>query len=84
MAYGFEKRIAEKDNDVKTYLDEGMYFEAWIMIIRHWTGKTFDDWQVLYDKMYQEFNKKSTCLTNDEMLSLDYEYFDYRMDAIGV
>lgn len=84
MAYGFEKRIAEKDEDVKTYLDEEMYFEAWIMIIRHWTGKTFDDWQILYDKMYQEFNKKSTCLTNDEMVSLDYEYFDYRMDAIGV
>lgn len=84
MAYGFEKRIAEKDEDVKTYLDEEMYFEAWIMIIRHWTGTTFDDWQVLYDKLYQEFNKKSTCLTNDEMVSLDYEYFDYRKDAIGV
>jgi len=74
MAYGFEQKQAEIDDDVKLYLDENMHFEAWTMIIRHWEGD-FDD---LWEKLEQEFMKKTTKLTEDEIESLDIEFFDYR------
>jgi len=77
MAYNFENKIAKTDDDVKLYLDEGMHFEAWTMIIRHWTGN-FDD---LWEKLEQEFMKKSTPLTEDEIESLDYEFHEYRKKA---
>ena len=77
MAYGFEQKQAEKYPDVKLYLNEGMHFEAWVMIIRHWDGD-FDD---LWVKLEQEFMKKSTVITAEEIESLNIEFFDVR-DAI--
>lgn len=77
MAYNFENKQAENDPDVKLYLEEGMHFEAWIMIIRHWTG----DFDTLWEKLEQEFMKKSTPLTEDEIESLNYEFFECRNDA---
>ena len=79
MAYGFEYRWAEEDEIVKSYLDEGMFFEAWIMIFRHWEG----DWDELYFQWECEMNKKSTPLNEGELVSLDSEFFDCRKDAIG-
>lgn len=70
MAYGFIQRCAKKDNDVKDYLDEGMLFEAWIMVMRNGV--------VSADKFYEELDKeaglKHPHLTDDEMISVDYEY----------
>lgn len=74
MAYGFEKQQAKIDSDVKLYLNENMIFEAWTMIIRHWEG----DFDTLWEKLEQEFMKKSTKLTADEIESLEYEFHDYR------
>ena len=74
MAYNFENKQAKNDPEVKLYLDEGMFFEAWTTIIRHWTG----DFDELYDQLEKEFNKKSTPLTDDETESLYVEFFDYR------
>jgi len=73
MAYGFEQKQAKNDPDVELYLDEGMLFEAWIMIIRHWTG----DYDELWEKLEAEMMKKSTKLTVDEMDSLSIEWSDY-------
>ena len=77
MAYNFENKMAKTDDDVKLYLDEGMYFEAWITIIRHWEG----DYDDLWEKLEQEFMKKTTPLTEDEIESLNYEFFECRCDA---
>ena len=66
MAYGFEQKQAKIDDDVKLYLDENMHFEAWTMIIRHWEGD-FDD---LWEKLEQEFMKKTTTLTEEEMAEI--------------
>lgn len=76
MAYNFENKIAETDFDVKLYLDEGMHFEAWTMIIRHWAG----DFDELWEKLEQEFMKKSTLLTEDDIESLDIEFTYYRRE----
>lgn len=71
MAYGFIQRCAKKDNDVKDYLDEGMLFEAWIMVMRNGV--------VSADKFFEELEKESELkhpnLTNDELISIDCEYF---------
>ena len=77
MAYNFENKQAENDPDVKLYLDEGMHFEAWTMIIRHWEG----DFDELWEKLEQEFMKKSTQLTQDEIDTLNVEFFYYRDEA---
>lgn len=77
MAYGFEQKQAEINDDVKLFLDEKMFFEAWTMIIRNWEG----DFDTLWEKLEQEFMKKSTKLTEDEIESLNLEFFDYRRYA---
>ena len=77
MAYNFENKQAENDPDVKLYLEEGMHFEAWTMIIRHWEG----DFDTLWEKLEQEFMKKSTPLTQDEIDTLNVEFFYYRDEA---
>ena len=76
MAYNFENKQAENDADVKLYLEENMHFEAWIMIIRHWTGD-FDD---LWEKLEQEFMKKSTKLSDEDIESLTIEFDYYRRE----
>lgn len=77
MAYGFEQKIAKKDSDVELYLNENMHFEAWTMIIRHWEG----DFDTLWEKLEQEFMKKSTKLTQEDIDSLDCEFHYYRQIA---
>ena len=72
MAYGFIERISKEDEDVKTYLDEGMLFEAWIMCIRNCDV----DADTFLEKWEQEKNLKNPRLTEDEMLSIDCEYYD--------
>ena len=67
MAYGFEQKIAKNDQDVELYLKENMHFEAWTMIIRHWEGN-YDD---LWEKLEQEFMKKTTKLTPEDIESLE-------------
>lgn len=74
MAYGFEQKQSKNDPDVELYLSENMHFEAWTMIIRHWEG----DFDTLWEKLEQEFMKKTTKLTQDEIDSLNIEFFDYR------
>lgn len=77
MAYGFEQKQAKIDSDVELYLNENMYFEAWTMIIRHWTG----DWDELYEQLERECYKKSTKLTEEDIESLTIEFDDYRKKA---
>lgn len=77
MAYGFEKRLGKNDSDVQIYLEENMLFEAWTMIIRHWTG----DWDDLYEQLERECYKKTTKLTDEEVESLIIEFDDYRRKA---
>lgn len=77
MAYNFENKQAENDFDVELYLNEGMFFEAWTMIIRHWTG----DFDELHDQLEKEANKKSTKLTDDDVESLYVEFLDCRSKA---
>ena len=77
MAYNFEYKQAKKDQDVELYLNEGMHFEAWTTIIRHWTGD-FDD---LWEKLEKELMKKSSKLTQEEKDSLEIEFIDYRQKA---
>jgi len=74
MAYGFEQKQAKNNPEVELYLNEGMTFEAWITIIRNWTG----DFDELYEQFEKECYKKTTKLTDDEMISLDFEINDYR------
>ena len=74
MAYGFEQKIAKNDQEVETYLNENMHFEAWTMIIRHWT-RNFD---TLWEKLEQEFMKKTTKLTPEDIETLTIEFFYYR------
>lgn len=73
MAYGFIERISENDSEVKAYLDEGMLFEAWIMCIRNADVDADTFWR----KWEQEKELKSPNLTEDEIISIEYEYFDY-------
>lgn len=77
MAYGFEQKIAKNDSDVELYLNEGMLFEAWTMIIRHWEG----DFDTLWEKLEQEQMKKSTKLTQEEIDTLTVEFHYYQKEA---
>ena len=81
MAYGYEQKIAKNDQDVELYLNEGMIFEAWTMIIRHFEGKTSDEWDNLYEQLEKECYKKSTKLTDEDMDTLQAEYTYYRNEA---
>ena len=81
MAYGYEQKIAKMDSDVKTYLDENMIFEAWTMIIRHFDGKTSDEWDDLYEQLEKECYKKTTKLTDEDQETLQAEYTYYRNEA---
>ena len=74
MAYGFEQKMAKNDETVELYLNERMHFEAWITIINHWES----DWDKLEAKLDQEFYKKTTPLTDDEIESLQCEFYDMR------
>ena len=78
MAYGYEQKIAKMDSDVETYLNENMLFEAWTMIIRHFDGKTEDEWQELYDQLEKECYKKSTKLTDEDQETLLAEFVYYK------
>lgn len=81
MAYGFEQKQAKIDSDVKAYLDENMHFEAWTMIIRHFDGKTSDEWDDLYEQLEKECYKKTTKLTDEDQETLQAEYTYYRNEA---
>ena len=70
----FEKRCAEENPTVKSYFDDGMVFEAWTIILRETNLK---DGQALYDELEKVVCRK-TIMTDDEKISLDYEFWDNR------
>lgn len=70
----FEKRCCEENSSVKSYFEEGMIFEAWTIILRETNLK---DGQDLYDELEKVVSRK-TGMTEDEKISLDYEFWDNR------
>jgi hypothetical protein len=70
MAYGFLER--QKDEEVKMYLEEEMYFEAWITVMRN-TNLTAEQFSY---KLEQECYCKSSKLSEDEKDSLYCEWCD--------
>ncbi len=73
MAYGKLEKYATENETVKTYLNEGMYFEAWITYIR----EAPKDAQQIADDIDQEVNLKKCSLTDDEKESLQCEAMEY-------
>ena len=73
MAYGFLRKVAQDDENVKTFIQEGQVFEAFIHLIR--------ESDLSADKIWSEIEKegylKNSRLTEDEYESLAYEWEDY-------
>lgn len=70
----FEKKCCEENEMVKSFFDEGMVFEAWIIIIRETNLK---DGQALFDEVEKVVHRKCA-MTDDEKETLDYEFFSCR------
>ena len=75
MAYGFLKRQAKIYEGVKTYLKEGMIFEAFIEIIREADLPP----EEIYRQIETEAYLKNSRLTEDEYESLQIEW-DYEFN----
>ena len=77
MANGFLKRMAIENEDVRTYLDEGMFFEAFITLIRE--AESSEEIDEIELQAEREFDVKCRdMLTEDELESIQYEAMDYR------
>ena len=77
MANGFLKRMAIENEDVRTYLDEGMFFEAFITLIRE--AESSEEIDEIELQAEREFDVKCRdMLTEDELKSIQYEAMDYR------
>ena len=77
MAYRYLQRQSKENEDVKTYLDEGMIFEAFITLIRE--APTTDDIDEIEYQAEKEFEVKSRqLLTEEELESIQVEATDYR------
>ena len=72
MAYGFIKKVSERDNEVKIYVDEKKAFEAWITAMRN-TDLTAEEF---YEKIEDEMLLKHPRLTDEEYESLQLEWMD--------
>ena len=70
----FEKMCAKENEIVEMYFQEGMFFEAWTIILRETNLK---DGQELYDELEKVVSRK-TGMTEDEKISLDYEFWNLR------
>lgn len=70
----FEKEACKENSIVEMYFNENMVFEAWTIIIRETNLK---DGQELFDELEKVLNRK-TIMTEEEKISLDYEFWDYR------
>lgn len=73
MAYGFLKRLAKENESIKDYLDEGMVFEAFIVVIRESDLPA----QKVFDEIEKEGYLKYSRLTGEEYTSLMYEWLEY-------
>ena len=73
MAYGFLKNLAHNDENIRTFIQEGQVFEAFIYLIR--------ESDLSAEKIWAEIEKegylKNSRLTEDEYESLAYEWDDY-------
>ena len=77
MAYGFIERMSEYNDDIKTYLAENMLFEAWIVCVRSGDISADD----FYEKLEQEKKLKNPNLSDDEIETIECEYFEYSKRA---
>ena len=77
MANGFLKRRAVDSDDVKTYLGEGMLFEAFITLIRE--AESTEEIDEIEFQAQREFEVQCRdMLTEEELESIQYEATDYR------
>ncbi len=76
MAYGFIER--QNDEEVQTYLEENRYFEAWIATLRNANDVTAD---TMWEKIEQEMTLKNPKLTDEELESIEIEYYDLTQNA---